>query len=124
MKFITKPENQSFKLLFDYFEMSSQIIQDYNKTAECIHNLPLALQKCIFYFIPLTSIRTNEAKLINNIINIYGMDHDPVLTNYTKKYYIKNILSFSSYVFNTIHRKQYDGCIYGREEYDTLDYQW
>ena len=35
-----------------------------NKALENIRNLPYELKSIIFYFIPLSSIRTNEAKLI------------------------------------------------------------
>lgn len=92
-----------------------------NKAIEHICNLPLELQKMIFYFIPLTSVRTNEAKLIGNVISVYSIDHDPDLTKMAKMYYIKNIMPFWAYVFETLYREEYCGCNYGREEYDTLE---
>ena len=101
--------------------MLAKFINNSNKTLEYINNLPLELQKIIFYFIPLTSIRTNQAKLIGNIMDVYSIDHDPDLTKIYRVYYIKNIMSFSRYVFDTLYREQYCGCIYGREEYDMID---
>ena len=82
-----------------------------NKTLDGIRKLPLELKNIIFYFIPLNSVRTYEAKLINNVNNVYRIDHDPDLTKMARRYYIQNIMSFSSYVFNTLNREQYGGCI-------------
>ena len=92
-----------------------------NKALENIRNLPYELKSIIFYFIPLSSIRTNEAKLIGNVIDVYSIDHDPDLTKMAKMYYIKNIMPFWAYVFETLYREEYCGCDYGREEYDTLE---
>lgn len=81
-----------------------------------ISALPLELQSIIFYYIPLR----DETKLIKNIIAVYNVDHDPDLTKRARLYFIKNIMSFSSYVFHTYWEEPYNGCDFGRQEYDTL----
>jgi len=88
-----------------------------------INLLPSDIQKNIFYFIPLNVIMSNETKLIKNIISVYEVDHDPDLSKSAKAYYIKNILSFSSYVFYTLVEQEYYGCIYGRKVYDKIEEQ-
>lgn len=96
--------------------MSLQLIK-----TDYILDLPLELQRMIFYFIPLEIFMKNETKLIKNIIAVYNVDHDPDLTKQAKLYYIKNIMSFSSYVFYTYYEDDYYGCDFGRKEYDTLE---
>jgi hypothetical protein len=86
-----------------------------------VRMLPLELQRIIFYFIPLTSIRTNEAKLIGNVISVYSIDHHHDLTRMAKMYFIKNIMPFYDYVFMTLYEDEYERCDYGREEYDTFE---
>jgi hypothetical protein len=100
----------------------SQIIQTESKMNELIQFLPSEIQKNIFYYIPLRNLRSDTAQLINNIIYYYDIDHDPDLTKRAKLYYIKNIMSFYNYVFYTLYREEYEGCIYGRERYDCIEY--
>ena len=85
-------------------------------STEWIRCLPVELRLAIFYFIPLSHLRSNVTQLIQNVVDVYSMDHDPDLTKQARKYYIKNILSFSTYVFRI-----YEGCIFGRNAYDTLE---
>lgn len=88
-----------------------------------VNLLPCEIKSIIFYFIPLNVIMRDETKLIKNIISVYEVDHDPDLSRSAKAYYIKNILSFSSYVFYTLVEEEYYGCIYGRKVYDKIEEQ-
>ena len=101
--------------------MSLQLSVNKNGTTEYIRSLPLELRRVIFYFIPLSFMRTNETKLIKNVIDVYSIDHDQDLTRQARMYYIKNIMPFWAYVFSTLHEDEYDGCDFGRNEYDTLE---
>jgi hypothetical protein len=101
------------------YEEHKQFIS--NKTLEYIRDLPQELKSIIFYFIPLNYIRTNEAKLIGNIMSVYRIDHHHDLTRMAKKYFIHNIMPFYDYVFMTLYEDEYERCDYGREEYDTLE---
>jgi hypothetical protein len=101
--------------------MSLQLSVNKNGPAEYIRSLPLELRCAIFYFIPLSFIRSNETKLIKNVIDVYSIDHDQDLTRQARKYYIKNIMPFWAYVFSTLYENEYEGCDFGRHEYDTLE---
>ena len=91
------------------------------KTFIEIMKMPLDVRKTIFQYIPPEVYTNNVAKLIKNIIQVYEVDHDPELTKRARMYYIKNILSFSHYVFKTLYEDEYYGCIYGAKSYDTLE---
>ena len=91
-----------------------------NKTLDGIRNLPSELKSIIFYFIPLTSVRTYEAKLIRNIKDVYSIDHNHDLTKRQRIYFIHNIMSFQDYVFYSLYENDYNRCRFGRIEYDTL----
>ena len=88
-----------------------------------IMKMPLDVRKIIFQYIPPEVYTNNVAKLIKNIIQVYEVDHDSELTKRAKMYYIKNILSFSQYVFKTLYEDEdeYDGCNYGKKSYDKLE---
>ena len=124
-------QDLNLRIEYDYnsdddYQHKCAIYEEYqqyisNKALKYICNLPCELKKIIFYFIPLNSIRTNEAKLIGNIISVYNIDHNYDYTKMAKMYYIKNIMPFYDYVFMTLYEDEYDRCDYGREEYDTLE---
>jgi len=81
-----------------------------------IFKFPKEIQKYIFKFI---SLKTNSANLINNIILFYNLDHNWSLTKLFKLYYIKNILSFQDYVFDSlIDPHEY---LYGPSYYDSTE---
>ena len=86
-----------------------------------IMKMPLEIRKTIFEYIPPEVYTNNIAKLIKNISQVYDIDHDPDLTKQTRFYCIKNILTFSQYVFRTLYEDEYNGCIYGANTYDTLE---
>jgi len=101
--------------------MSPQLSFNKNVSTEYIRSLPIELRRVIFYFIPLKVMRSNETRLIKNVIDVYSIDHDEDLTKQARMYYIKNIIPFWAYVFNTLHEDEYEGCDFGRNEYDTLE---
>lgn len=86
-----------------------------------IMKMPLEVRKIIFEYIPSEFYTNNVAKLIKNINQVYDIDHDPDLTKRARMYCIKNILTFSQYVFKTLYEDEYNGCIYGANAYDTLE---
>ncbi len=86
-----------------------------------IMKMPLEIRKTIFEYIPPKFYTNNIAKVIKNISQVYDIDHDPDLTKRARMYYIKNILTFSQYVFKTLYEDEYNGCIYGANTYDTLE---
>ena len=80
--------------IYEEYQHKCAIYEEYqqyisNKALKYICNLPCELKKIIFYFIPLNSIRTNEAKLIGNIISVYNIDHNYDYTKMAKMYYEK-----------------------------------
>lgn len=100
--------------------MNSQLVK--SNITEKISSLPPEIKSIIFYFIPLNILMSDETKLIKNIIDIYNVDHDPDLTKQAKMYYVKNIMSFSYYVFYTKETEgEYYGCMYGRSHYDKIE---
>lgn len=60
-----------------------------------LSTLPNDIIKMIFLY-----LQNPEAKLIKDRLNIYEIDHNWHLTKSYKRYYIKNILSFSEYYFD------------------------
>jgi hypothetical protein len=91
------------------------------EVTDYIHLLPMEIQRSIFYFIPYKTIRRNETKLIKNIIDVYSIDHNDDITRMARLYLMKNIMSFSDYVFTTLYEEKYNGSDFGRDEYDTLE---
>jgi hypothetical protein len=82
--------------------MSMQLNSEVTYNIRC---LPLELQRVIFYFIPLSFIRSNETKLIKNVIDVYSIDHDPDLTKQARMYYVKNIVQVKYYFFQLVKKK-------------------
>lgn len=64
-----------------------------------IENLPKEIVSKILLY-----LQCPVSKLIKDEINIYENDHNYDYTKIYRKYYIKNILSFSNYYFD----KRYD----------------
>ena len=63
-----------------------------------IKQIPKELQK---YIISYLSFQTETAKLIQNISKYYEIDHSWPWTKSFRKYYIKNIIPFYIYVFDS-----------------------
>lgn len=63
-----------------------------------IKQIPKDLQK---YILSYLSLRTETAKLIQNISKFYEIDHSWAWTISCRKYYIKNIIPFYVYVFDS-----------------------
>lgn len=59
--------------------------------------LPKDILNIIFRY-----LQNPEAKLIMNEIKNYDREHNWVLTKMYKKYYVKNIMSFSCYYFDKL----------------------
>ena len=76
--------------------------------------IPKDLQKNIFSYIYFT---TETAEIIKNIISVYQEDHCWSYTKQAKFYYIKNILPFNYYVFNS--KNEPEEYLYGPKYYDS-----
>lgn len=62
-----------------------------------IDKLPADLQSVIFSFVP----PTDTAKIIKKVVDAYEQDHKPELTERYKMYYVKDILSFVDYIYDS-----------------------
>ena len=111
------------KIVDETLQNNSMNAETITQTFTEIMKMPLEIRKTIFQYIPPEVYTNNVAKLIKNIIQVYEVDHDSELTKRVKMYYIKNILSFSQYVFKTLYEDEdeYDGCNYGKKSYDKLE---
>lgn len=90
--------------------MTDQVIE-----LERIAELPYEIQNIIFYFIP----RFGTTQVIRLVIDTYCLDHNYYLTKEYKLFYVKNIISFSEYFYDTKH-DDYD-YQYGRKYFDSID---
>lgn len=93
--------------------MSSDLLLNKNSF---IFKFPKEIQKYIFKYI---SLKTESANLINNIILVYNLDHNWSYTKLAKLYYIKNILEFHYYVFDSL-TDPYE-YLYGPKYYDSSE---
>lgn len=109
------------EIVDETIENNSMNAETMTQTFTEIMKMPLEIRKTIFQYIPPEVYTNNVAKLIKNIIQVYEVDHDPELTKRARMYCIKNILSFSHYVFKTLYEDDYYGCIYGAKSYDKLE---
>lgn len=86
-----------------------------------ISKFPKYIQKYIFTYV---SLQTNSGKLIQNIIDTYDKDHCWHHTKRAKLYFIKNILPFYYYVFDSMaepHEYQYGSHHYDNDNYYKIE---
>ena len=77
-----------------------------------IGELPLEIQSMIFRFVP----PTDSAKVIKKVIDVYKYDHASRLTKQMNLYYVKDILSFVDYIYDS--NSMPDDYDFGPESYN------
>jgi hypothetical protein len=83
-----------------------------------ISTLPIELRRLIFYFLPANIIRSREAKIIGNVIEVYKVDHHYEWTRWSHIYFLKDIVSFCTYVFISYDNENENGMDFGRTEFE------
>ena len=79
-------------------------------------NLPMDLVNYILKFAPIVN---PSSKCIKRLIDVYNEDHNWSLTKQYRLYYIKNIMSFECYYWDT--RCDPEEYMLGPNEYNYLD---
>lgn len=120
---------------YDHEILSAEIVcqpieyeTDKKVVFDIIMSIPPEHRMNLLSVVPPEKYIKNETKLIKNMIDVYNIDHNPVLTKMKRLYYIKNIMSFSSYAIRSLNEfdcysnYDYDNCCsFGRNCYDKLE---
>lgn len=86
-----------------------------------VSRLPIELRRLIFYFLPTNIIRSREAKIIGNVIEVYKVDHHYEWTRWSHIYFLKDIVSFSRYVFTSYDSDNDNDLDFGRTEFERIE---
>ena len=87
-------------------------------TNSIVSRLPIELRRLVFYFVPANIIRSPEAKIIGNVIEVYNVDHHHEWTRRSHIFLLKGIVSFSRYVFISYDSDNDNDLDFGRTEFE------